>query len=907
MDSPPLDGSFLSLAEALPMSVICKDLEGRRTYVNQHYCELHGVAVEDVIGKTDHDLFPAETAALFLADDRTVIETGQSLHNVEELPGIDGVSRHIDRIKAPLKDEAGVVTGVLLLFRDVTEGVTTLRALADVDALYSSLVESLPLAVFRKDRDLRLTFGNRMFCDMLGRPREELMGKTDFDLFPADLAVKYRRDDLHIMESNEIFEDDEEVANEDGTRVYIQVLKSPVHDSSGEIVGIQGMFWDVTARRLAEEELRDAKEAADAASQAKSDFLANMSHEIRTPMNAVIGMTELLLDTRLDASQRELLMIIQDSGDALLTVINDILDFSKIEAGKFELTRLPFDFRESLGDTMRMLAPRTDEKGLELAFRVDQSVPQRLLGDPVRFRQIVINLVGNAIKLTEKGEVVVSVDCEKKSESKVTLHIAVRDTGIGIPPDRLEAIFEEFQQVDNSSTRSYSGTGLGLAICSRLVGLMDGKLTVESQLDQGSVFHARTVFEIAEDADQGEQHVDVITDARVLVVDYNETNLRILTEMLGNWGMHPVAVNDAQLALDSLRKAEQSNNSFDLLVSDVNMPKMDGYELAAAIREEERFATLPIMLLTSSGQVIASERRKQLGIASQLLKPVKQSELFDEIITVLNLPLSKKHRVASIPVSVDHVRPLQILLAEDNLANQKLAVGILSKQGHQVTVAPNGQAAVDAWESGDFDIILMDVQMPILDGLQATEIIRKREAERGTHITIIAMTAHAMTGDRERCLEAGMDEYLSKPIRGKEIASKLSQLFGAEERLISDSSSSESDAPTALLIDWADAVELVEGDKELLQILLEAALEEVPDLVSIVKDSLQSGDLEAAGSAAHTIKGSLLAIRAILPAETASALEQTLKGNQPSAAGQLLTELQDQFQKLQSEIATHQL
>ena len=902
MDGQSFGASFRSLGDALPLSVVCKDLAGRRNYVNQHYLDLHGVKYDDVIGKTDYDLFPLVTADQFMADDRKVINTGQLLNDVEELPGIDGVSRHIERIKAPLKNDAGDITGVLLLFRDVTDGVTTLRALAEVDAFYSSLVESLPLAVFRKDRDLRFTFGNRMFCEMLGRPSEEIMGKTDFDLFPRALATKYRRDDLHIMETGEIFEDDEEVVKDDGTRVYIQVLKSPVHDANGKTIGIQGMFWDVTARRAAEEALREAKEAADAASKAKSDFLANMSHEIRTPMNAIIGMTELLLDTRLDASQRELLTIIQSSGDALLTVINDILDFSKIEAGKFELTRLPFDFRESLGDTMRMLAPRTDEKGIELAFRVDQDVPQRLTGDPVRFRQVVINLVGNAIKFTEVGEVVVSVACKHRGATHVDLKVSVRDTGIGIPADRLEAIFEEFQQVDNSSTRSYSGTGLGLAICSRLVSLMGGNLTVESQIGKGSVFHAGATFEIAEDANQDDIHFDVITDARVLLVDDNETNLRILNEMLGNWGMRPVAVNNAQLALDSLRQAELSNNPFDLLVSDFNMPQMDGDQLAAAIRQEERFESLPIIQLTSSGQVVASEERKRLGIAAQLLKPVKQSELFDEIITVLNLPQSKKLRVESNVETVARVRPLQILLAEDNLANQKLAVGLLSKQGHKITVAPNGQAAVDAWESKSFDLILMDVQMPVMDGMEATQTIREREAIRGTHITIIAMTAHAMTGDRERCLDAGMDEYLCKPIRGKVIASKLGELFGDTDSQAS--SSSTIDVPTSALplIDWNDASELVEGDNDLLQVLLEAALEEVPELLTLISDSLKSGDLETASRAAHTIKGSLLTISAQRAAEVASTLETALKEKQLSATKPMLSELQDQFQRLKTEI-----
>ena len=772
------DFVFRSLADALPLSLICKDLDGRRVYVNQHYCDVHAVDPAAVLEKTDHDLFPAEQADRFTADDKTVMETGQTLKGVEEARGIDGTLRHIDRLKTPLKDADGNTSGVMLLFWDVSERVSAMQALAESDAFYSSLVESLPLAVFRKDRELRFTFGNRKFCEVIGQSPEEFLGKTDFDLFPQELAEKYRHDDIHMMETKTVFEDDEEISPADGSsRTFIQVLKAPVIDADGECIGIQGMFWDVTDRRLAQEALKEAKEAADAASQAKSHFLANMSHEIRTPMNAIIGMTELLLDTQLEPSQRELLNIIQDSGDALLSVINDILDFSKIEAGKFHLNSVPFDFRESLGDTMRMLAPRADQNGIELAFRVAPGVPRWLIGDPFRLRQILINLVGNAIKFTDEGEVVVSVDCEQRDDDFARLHLEIRDTGIGIAEEKLAVIFDEFQQADTSSTRSYAGTGLGLAICSRLVELMNGSLTAESQLGEGSVFHARIRLGIAADRKEPDLAVDVVSDADVLIVDDNNTNLRILTEILGNWGMKTVSVSSAKQALDALQTAVESGRPYALLISDVNMPQMDGLQLSAAIRKDERLADMPIILLSSSGQVLQTEQ-KQLGIASQLLKPIKQSELFDEIVTVLNTPQTPRPRKVRTSEPMPQVRPLKILLAEDNKANQKLAVGLLSKQGHDVTVAGDGQAAVDAWESGSFDVILMDVQMPELDGMEAAGVIRQRESSSDQHTPIVAMTAHAMPEDRQRCLDAGMDDYLSKPIRAHLVAEMLHRHFG---------------------------------------------------------------------------------------------------------------------------------
>ena len=909
------DRSFRSLAEALPLSVVCKDLDGRLVYVNQRYCELHGAAREDVLGKTNQELFPEELASRFSADDQDVIESGATLHDVEEFPDSAGAIRHFDRIKAPLKNEAGQTAGVLLMLWDVTERVTTMRALAESDAFYSSLVESLPLAVFRKDSEFRLTFGNKMFCDVIGRTPEELYGQTDFDLFPPDLAQKYRRDDLRVMQSSEVLEDDEEISHEDGSRVFIQVLKAPIRDSDGNVIGIQGMFWDVTARRLAEEALREAKIAADAANKAKSSFLANMSHEIRTPMNAIIGMTELLLDTRLEQSQRELLTIIQDSGDALLSVINDILDFAKIEAGKFELNSMPFDFRESLGDTMRMLSPRANRNSIELAYRVAADVPRRLIGDPIRLRQVIINLVGNAIKFTEVGEVVVSVELATPralsamessagSNDEVMLRLSVRDTGIGIPPEKLEVIFEEFQQADVSTTRSYGGTGLGLAITGRLIGLMGGTVNAESEVGKGSVFHATAKFGVAEDTAGDEPHVDVVTDARVLLVDDNETNLRILTEMLGNWGMKPVAVTSAMQALDSLKQVAESGDEFSLMISDVSMPEMDGFQLVEAIRADQRFNALPVIMLGSGGHMNEGERRKELRIAAHLLKPAKQSEVFDEIVTVLNLPRATKRQTSPTQEPLPEVRSLNILLAEDNMANQKLAVGLLTKQGHQVTVASNGQIAVDNWEAGNFDVILMDVQMPVLDGMEATQVIRQKEAASNAHIPIIAMTAHAMTGDRERCLESGMDEYLSKPIRSKHIADKLAQFFGADADPAAATSETTTELPSESMIDWDAARELVQGDDELLVELLEATLVEVPNLLTLIGKELTGSDYATAATTAHSLKGSLLAIEATIPAQTAKTLETALLDNNATAAHSALSDLQKQFALMQTEIAS---
>ncbi len=898
--------AYQSLADDLPLNVIHKDLQGRRTFANRSYCELHRVTPSEVIGKTDFDLFPAHVAARYFEDDRRVLETGEILHDIEESTLADGQKRITDRLKSAIRDAQGNVVGVQVLFWDVTDGVAAKQALRESEAYYKSLVESLPLSVFRKDAQYRLVFGNKRFCDTLGMSPEDFNGKTDFELFPHDLAAKYRRDDTVIFESGQSMEDIEEIIHPDGERIYIQVLKAPVRDAEGRVIGVQGMFWDVTDRKRAEEALRRAKEAADAASKAKSDFLANMSHEIRTPMNAVIGMTELLLDTPLNSNQREYLSIVQESGEALLTLINDVLDFSKIEAGKFELDCAIFDVRETLGDTMKSLAVRAVRAGLELAFEIGSDVPPMLEGDYTRLRQVIVNLVGNSIKFTPKGEVVLTVRCENQQAGNVGLHFTVTDTGIGIPADKLDLIFEEFRQVDSSTTRTYGGTGLGLAISSRLVELMGGRIWVESEIGIGSTFHFTARFGVADDALQhARQQTDLVTDMPVLVVDDNATNRRILREMLLNWGMQPVVAADASQGLQVLLEAHARGKPIRLVLSDVNMPDVSGFTLAEWIRAKPELAKTLIIMLTSGGRDGDTERRDQLQISARLMKPIKQSELFDAIVTTLGVEMIRAASGdAGTATPAITIRSLKILLAEDNLANQKLAVGVLTRQGHQVTVAGSGQAALQAWESQPFDLILMDVQMPELDGLEATQAIRMLEERSGAHIPIVAMTAHAMKGDRERCLEAGMDDYLSKPIRSRQIAEKLFAIFHeAAETKPSPSTADTGLTPQLPPIDFDTALEGIDGDRALLAEVITAFLETLPITMRAIEDAIRACQSSALQRAAHSLKGELLAIGALPAAETARQLEALGKQSDLRDVDKIQTELQQQIAAIQEPLA----
>ena len=680
-----------------------------------------------------------------------------------------------------VKEEESSTNQIVGIVQDITSHKITDEELKISQAHYQALVENLPQNIFTKDLEGHFTFANDKFCETLQKPLKDIIGKTDYDFYPETLATKYRVDDKHVSETGEIIDVVEKHSLPNGDTIYVQVVKSPIRDEDRKIIGTQAIFWDVTEREKAEVELKNAKEAAEAASRAKSTFLANMSHEIRTPMNGIIGMTELALDTDLSSEQKDYLDMVKTSAETLLDIINDILDFSKIEAGKLEFISVHYHLRDSLEDAVKTLALRAEQKGLELLCHFRPNVPDALIGDPGRLRQIIVNLIGNSIKFTERGEIVLRVELENQTETEACMHFSVTDTGIGIPKEKQDLIFKAFEQVDNSRTRQFSGTGLGLAISSQLVGKLGGKIWVESEMGKGSTFHFTAKFELSNDPliNTGNEPVN-IQGIPVLVVDDNYTNRKILCEILSNWQMKPVAVENGFSALEIMRDLKQKNQPFPLVIMDVHMPHMDGFMVAENIKNDKNLRDTIIMMLTSAGQRGDAARCKELGISAYLSKPIKQSDLFDAIVTVLEGQPQNKHIENSL-ITRHTIRitkkKLKILLAEDNLVNQKLALRLLEKQGHSVIVVNNGKEAVEQSGQEPFDLIFMDVQMPIMDGFTATQSIREREKENGKHITIIAMTAHAMKGDKEQCLESGMDGYISKPIQADKLAETIEQFF----------------------------------------------------------------------------------------------------------------------------------
>lgn len=889
---------YSSLVENLPVHVLRKDVEGRFTFANQSFCDLLKMSLEEIIGKTDFDFYPEELAQKYRQDDLQVLNTGELFEAIEENTK-DGEIRYVQVMKSAVRDAGGKIVGVQVIFWDVTERKKAEKDLAYERFLLATLMDNSPDYIYFKDVQSHFIRISKALADYFNlKSPSEATGKTDFDIFDPERAGQYLADEQQVMsEGKPVVDKEEEQCWPDGRVKWVSTTKVPLRSPEGKVIGTFGISRDITDRKNVEVQLQAAKEAAEEANRAKSDFLATISHEIRTPMNGIIGMIDLLLSTNPTDQQRTYLDLASQSAETLLRLINNILDFSKIEAGKFELESVGFKLRDTLGDTLQTLAGRASAKGVELTYYIPPDVPDDLVGDPGRLCQIMVNLTGNAVKFTEQGEIAIKVKLQSQLDHDVYLHFSVSDTGTGIPQEKQSLIFEAFRQADSSMSRLYGGTGLGLAISSHLVEMMKGRIWVESQVGKGSTFHFLVPFSLQKKVSiEPVSEPTTLYGLRVLVVDDNKTNRLILEEMLNNWQMKPITVDSGRKALLEMDEAVKADQPFYLALLDGMMPEMDGFTLAEKIKQNPDLGQTKLIILSSAGRLESKARCHQLGIDYCLMKPVKQSELLDSIITVLSVAtadeVSQQTTGGEPPESITSLR---ILLAEDGLVNQKVAVNLLEQRGHKVVVANNGRQALDILDSESFDLVLMDVQMPGMDGFEATAKIREQEKKSGAHIPIIAMTAHAMKGDRERCLEAGMDDYIAKPIRAMDLYKKVEAVI---EGGYESQPKGEETIETKEFIDRDKILKQIGGNDESLKEIVELFVVESCKLLTRIKDAIINNDPSGLQRAAHTLKGSIRLFGVESPADAALQLEIMGRDKNMTGAEKALLKLNKEVEHL---------
>jgi two-component system sensor histidine kinase/response regulator len=932
-----------SLTEALPQLVWSATSDGTCDYFSSQWTEHTGVAEAELLGwrwlETLHPDDREPTRRFWLES-----VAGHHAYDIEyRVRHKGGEYRWFKTRGVPIRDTGGNIVKWFGTCTDITE-------LRDSEERFRGTFENAAVGIGHLHPTSRLLRVNEKGCAILGYSREELLGQNLLDFsHPDDLAITTELLAGLLRGDSLGYTVEKRYRRKDGSFVWCQVAVSLQRDAAGEPAYAIGIIQDISERKQLEGELRQAKDAAEAANRAKDEFLANVSHEIRTPMNAIIGMTELVLDTTLDEGQRQSLKTVKSAADSLLGIINDLLDFSKIEAGKLELAPTDFSLRRAVADTLRALAVRAHKKGLELIYQVQPDVPDALIGDVGRLRQVLLNLAGNAVKFTDGGEVEVRVEVadsevrdqkaevrSQKSEVRnqrtdvraettalltsdlcpltsdtVGLRFTVRDTGIGIPAEQQERIFRAFEQEDTSTTRKYGGTGLGLTIAARLVDLMGGTITVDSSPGRGSTFVFTARFGRQAHATQSESTpLPDSPGARlkslpVLVVDDNGTNRQILEEWLRNWQMNPTAVGDGMAAMDALWHRAANDGPYPLVLLDARMPDADGLTVAGMIRERAELAATRIILLTSGERPGDAARFRELRIDAQLVKPVQQDELLETIYRVMSRDrvsgrvvsgeYSARRSQQSVPLTTHDsplTAPLHILVAEDNELSAQVLEQSLVRQGHRVRVESNGREVLALAEQGGFDLVLLDVHMPELDGFQVVRAVRERELTAGGHLPIIALTARSRKEDRERCLAAGMDDFQTKPIRPVD-------LLAAIDRVLRANSSRHSRKRD--LVDATVLLAACGGDPPLLRRMCQTLSARVPEHLAALRDALRGQDAPRLREAAHKCCGMLSEFSSVA-GDLSGSLEELAAGAHLEKAGPVLEQLETTAQELVKQI-----
>ena len=882
---------YQTLVDTLPQNILRKDLEGRFSFANKKFCHSVGKPLHEIIGKTDFDFFPREMALKYQRDDARVMASLENLDTVEPHLTPNGEKLFVHVIKTPLYDSLGRVVGIQGIFWDVTQRKKIEEELAYERDLLRALLDTIPDRIYFKDVQSRFIRCSGSMVKRLGANNiKEVVGKTDFDFHPRELAQEFHDDEQRIILTGQpLINKLERQVDLAGHDIWATVTKVPIYNQNGAVTGIIGISRDVTQLKKAEEALEQARDEALESARVKARFLANMSHEIRTPMYSITGMTGLLTDTRLTQEQRDYVQNIRDSTETLLGIINDILDFSKIEAGKLSFEVIDFELRESVENTVEMLGEHAQRKGVELNCWIDAAVPNALRGDPGRFRQVLANLLANAVKFTEKGEVLVRVTRVSENDQQVTLRFAVTDTGVGIDAKAMALIFQPFTQGDGSTTRKFGGTGLGLTISKQIVELMKGEIGVESAPSKGSVFWFNLPFQ--KQARPLRAVEDEFHGLSVLIAEPHETSRSIFAEMLKPLQVKVAYAQTAEECLAALR-AEPA----DVLVLDVSRPEFEDLGLLHQIKTDPQLANVKVIVLAPMGTRLDQAMMRTAGICGYMMKPLRQSRLYECLRHVLRgSPADETPAHTPRPVERRNAR---VLLAEDNPVNQRLTLRQLKKLGFQADAVANGREVLQAMAQVPYDIILMDCQMPEMDGYETSRAIRRNaDGSAGPAPYIVALTANAMLGDRDKCLGSGMNDYLPKPLDLADLEGVLERALAKLQPIDEEISARSSCLDQAVIAGLRDLREADEPDS--LTELAELFIKDAGMRISRLERAIADKDASAAAATAHTLKGSANNLGARHLATLCGSLEKAAKSEDTTETANILLEVKGEFQKVE--------